>query len=120
MFPHGVNASGPDLPMRLPREVAAYILAANERDMISEPGCEHVDQLPAMIAFFRRHVVEYLGGRGILLAQGMRKVRVNPRVFLFIADGESQNLSFTHFIKAFHAKAPIWNDYPFRMILKLK
>ena len=110
MLPHRLDAGGPDLPMRLAHKVAAHVLSANKRDMVAETLCEQVDQLPAMLAFFRGHVGEHRGGRGIFVAKRVREIREHPGILFLIADGERQDFGFAQVVKTLHA------DSSFRMI----
>ena len=58
MLPHGLDAGGSDLPMRLAFNVTAHVLTANEGDVLAEARAVPVDQALAVLGLLVRLLVE--------------------------------------------------------------
>ena len=100
---HRVDAERADLPDRLARDVAANVLAANERNVLAELRDEEIDEAPAVLVLLGRHVREDLGAGGIVLAQAVGEVGVDAPVLLLVGDRQREHLALGEVVEIAHA-----------------
>src|SRR5260221_10519535 len=89
-------------PERLVAHEALHILAAYERQILTELLAVEVEQHAAVADFFFRHFIEYLGGGGILLAQTIGEAAIDAAVFLFIGDRKREDFLLGQIGETFH------------------
>src|SRR6266849_9222471 len=102
LLPRDLHTQRPDQPHRPPFEESLHVFPPDQRNMLAESLPEHLKQTVAVHRFFRAHLFEHLRRRGILVPQRIRKLPVNPPVFLFRGDGDRQNLFFRQILELFH------------------
>ena len=90
------------MPERAALDVAADVLAADQRDVIAEFFDKHVDQHAAVLVFLFRHVAEDAGGVGVILLQALGEVGVDAAILLLVADGQRQDFAFGQVGKGAH------------------
>ena len=105
-----VDAERANLPDRLALNIAANVVATNERDVLAELRDEEIDEAPAMSVLLSRHFGEDFRGRRVTLAHALRDVGVDPAVFLFVADGQRHELSLGKISEFTHARGPLRRD----------
>jgi hypothetical protein len=81
---------------------ALDVLAADQRQVVAELGTIEIEQHGAMVHLLFRHLVEDLGGGGILGAQSFGKAAVDPAVLLLVGDGEREDFLLGKLGKALH------------------
>ena len=83
-----------NLPDRLVADEAAHILPAHQRNVLTKFGAIEFQQPAAVFAFLGDHFLEDLGGRGIIFAQTLGDVGVNPAILLLVRDREGKHFTF--------------------------
>ncbi len=105
LLPGDLHAQRPDQPHRFPGQESLHVFPPDQRNMIAEPLPEHRKQTVAMAYLFLSHFFEHFRGRGILVAQRVRKLTVNPPVFFFGGNRDRQNLLFRQVFKFFQHRS---------------
>ena len=78
------------------------VLAADQRQVVSELLPVHVDQHGAVADFLVGHLVEHLGRGWELLAQTLGEAAIDAAVLVLAGNGQRQDFLLGKFGKAFH------------------
>src|SRR5262245_49573140 len=82
---------------------ALDVLAADQRQIVSEFLAIEVEQHRAVMHLLIGHLIEYFCRGWKLLAQTFRKTAIDAAILFFVGDGEGQNFLFAQIGKLFHA-----------------
>ena len=103
---HLLEPERPHQPERLLRlDEALHVLATDQRQIVAEFLAVEVEQHGAVVHFLFRHLVEYLGGGGKLLAQAFGETAIDAAVLFFVGDGKRQHFLFGEVGKSFHGRS---------------
>ena len=80
-------------PHRLAADETADVFAADERNVLAETLAEEVDEHLAVAVLLIGHLLEYLGGGGIVGTQALDEVAIDARVLLLVLDGKREHLA---------------------------
>src|SRR6186997_2330434 len=99
---HLLEAERPGQPQRLLRvQEALDVLAADQRQVVSELLAIEIEQHRAVMHFLVGHLVEYFCRGRELLAQTFRKTAIDAAILFLVGDCEGQNFLFAEIGKPF-------------------
>ena len=108
LFPHRVDAQRPYQPNRPPGDEALYVVAADQRDVLSEALPVHLDQAAAMLGLLCLHLLEHLRRSRVGLAQTVHEVAIDAAVLLLQRNGQRQDLPLGQVFEVLrHACSPM-------------
>ena len=81
---------------------ALHVLAAHERQIIAELLAVEVEQHAAVANFLLGHLLEHLGGGGILLAQAVGEAAIDAAVFFLVGNCKREDLLLGQVGETFH------------------
>ena len=95
------GANGFHEPNGWPGHKSLYILSTDERNTVAEAETIEFEQTGTVVRFFGLHAIEQACRGGIALTQTLCEIAVNPAIFFFKRDGESEDFAFGQVFEVF-------------------
>ena len=100
----GVQVQRRHLPNRLALDEAAYVLAPDQRNVLTELAAVNVQQASAMFALLSRHLCEDVRTACIVTAQPLGNVQVDTAVLFLVGNRQGKDFTFAQFGKISHGR----------------